>query len=204
MWLTKPAPFWLLGFLIAACGPSQSPDADATEAPADSSLRTEVVREVESLNAMRSRLAQTITSDENVDQATFARVCRPVGKRAQEMARTHGWTVRQIAARYRNPANRLEEGDAEVFERFARAPERLRLWTRDERNGTAGWHYYRRIVVEPSCLACHGAREERPAFVRDNYPEDAAYGFEVGDLRGLYAVFIADSLQAVRTGASFE
>lgn len=84
MWLTT-ALFLLIGALVAACGPSQSPDVDTAEAPADSSLRTEVVREIESLNAMRSRLAQTITSDEDIDQETFARVCRPVGKRAQEM-----------------------------------------------------------------------------------------------------------------------
>lgn len=47
-----------------------------------------------------------------------------------------------------------------------------------------------RITVDRACLACHGAKEERPAFVKENYPGDRAYGFEVGDLRGAYSVFV--------------
>jgi hypothetical protein len=47
--------------------------------------------------------------------------------------------------------------------------------------------------VQPSCLACHGPKDERPAFVKKDYPEDRAYGFEDGDLRGIYAVFVPDT-----------
>jgi hypothetical protein len=49
------------------------------------------------------------------------------------------------------------------------------------------------ITVQPSCLACHGPKDERPAFVKKDYPEDRAYGFEDGDLRGIYAVFVPDT-----------
>ena len=61
-----------------------------------------------------------------------------------------------------------------------------------EQEGQPGFRYYRRIIVEGSCLACHGARESRPQFVKDGYPDDRAYNFEAGDLRGVYSVFIAD------------
>ena len=57
-------------------------------------------------------------------------------------------------------------------------------------NGQAGIRYFRRIVVEPACLACHGEQSARPDFVLQGYPNDRAYGFAVGDLRGLYAVFV--------------
>ncbi|MFO8099786.1 MAG: hypothetical protein R6T83_09240 [Salinibacter sp.] len=33
---------------------------------------------------------------------------------------------------------------------------------------------------------------ERPDFVKEGYPDDRAYGFEPGDLRGIYAVFVPD------------
>jgi hypothetical protein len=49
--------------------------------------------------------------------------------------------------------------------------------------------------VEASCLVCHGAKENRPQFVKDNYPQDLAYNFHVGDLRGMYAVFIPDDMK---------
>lgn len=179
--------------LLAACGEDRPPASSAPTAP-DSALQAEVVREIESLNAMRSRLAGTI-DDEAVDQGTFARVCKPVGQRAQQIASTHGWIVQQIAEKYRNTAHQLDSTGAVAYAHFAEHPDLTRRWTQVEFNGTPGWRYYRRITVEPSCLACHGAKENRPDFVKQNYPDDRAYGFEVGDLRGLYAVFVPDSLR---------
>ena len=50
----------------------------------------------------------------------------------------------------------------------------------------------RRINVEPSCLACHGTKASRPAFIKANYPDDKAFDFTVGDLRGMYAVHLPE------------
>ena len=47
-------------------------------------------------------------------------------------------------------------------------------------------------VYNSACLACHGANDARPEFVKQGYPEDKAFDFEVGDLRGLYSVFVPD------------
>lgn len=48
----------------------------------------------------------------------------------------------------------------------------------------------------PSCLACHGMKTSRPNFVKESYPDDRAFEFKVGDLRGMYAVFIPELQQA--------
>ena len=56
--------------------------------------------------------------------------------------------------------------------------------------GNSRDRYYRRINVESSCLACHGGRNARPQFIKDKYPQDLAFDFNVGDLRGMYSVFI--------------
>jgi len=180
-----------LGLLVGCGGETPSDSADA--AAPDSVLQATVEQEIEALDAMRSRLARTIDED-SVDQGTFARVCKPVGQRANALSDTTGWSVRQIAMKYRNPTNQLDDAGARVYPRFAEHPNRMRRWTRTTLDGTTGWRYYRRIVVEPSCLACHGAQADRPAFVKQNYPDDRAYGFSAGDLRGLYAVFVPDSL----------
>ncbi|MFP4228550.1 MAG: DUF3365 domain-containing protein [Salinivenus sp.] len=49
--------------------------------------------------------------------------------------------------------------------------------------------YARRIPVQPSCTACHGANDERPDFVEKGSPDDRTCGFEPGDLRDIYSVF---------------
>lgn len=42
------------------------------------------------------------------------------------------------------------------------------------------------ILIEPGCLACHGSHidDEVAALLAERYPEDAATGYGVGDLRG--------------------
>ena len=44
----------------------------------------------------------------------------------------------------------------------------------------------RGIAVEPVCLACHGKAlsPETTTALRRHYPDDAATGFDAGDLRG--------------------
>jgi rhodanese-related sulfurtransferase len=110
--------------------------------------------------------------------------------------------VRQIAVRYRNPANAAAPEDSALFAQFEADPDLVDRWLDATHEGTPGQRYVRRIAVQGTCLACHGARDERPAFVVENYPEDRAYGFEVGGLRGLYSVFVPDSTLSARTDPS--
>lgn len=159
-------------------------------------LSTAVV-EIESLDALRSGLASTLegAATEPTLQ-TFKEVCKPVGMRAKQLSEEQGWQVRQVAQKYRNP----EHAPANLYEwqaldQFQKHPELTGFWqpetlTDAAGNSQPGIHYYRRIDVEPSCLACHGAKEGRPQFVKERYPQDLAYNFQPGDLRGMYSVFI--------------
>jgi hypothetical protein len=174
-------------FLASGCGPSESDPADA-ETPPDS-VRQEVEQAIASLNKMRESLAATIDTP-TVDKRTFKRVCQPVGKRAKQISASRGWEVQQLAKKYRNPAHKPDAEARKLHEQFAKSPDLTDTWIRTVRKGREGWRYARRITVQPSCLACHGPKEQRPDFVKQGYPEDRAYGFEAGDLRGLYAVFV--------------
>ena len=195
--------FLFFGALVGmgGCGSSES---SADSQPPDS-IRQAVEREIRALNQMRESLAATIDTP-TVDKSTFQRVCKPVGKRAKEIGAENGWVVQQLAKKYRNPAHKLDPEAETLHEQFAESPGLTDTWVRTVRDNTEGWRYARRITVQSSCLACHGPKEKRPAFVKKGYPDDRAYGFEEGDLRGLYSVFVpasrADTVLSSRTPSS--
>jgi len=149
-----------------------------------------VVKEVEALNSMRSALAMTITGE--ADQATFAQVCKPVGARMKQLMEERGWKVAQLSEKYRNPSNKPDWEAKLAYKMMEDSPELMGLWKQTEMDSEKGVRYFRRIVVEESCLACHGRKADRPEFVKAGYPDDRAYGFKVGDLRGIYSVFVAE------------
>jgi hypothetical protein len=155
------------------------------------------VQEIEALDAMRSGLASSLEGKtEEPTLQTMKEVCRPVGMRAKELSQEHGWQVKQIAKKYRNPDHAPDNLNARIaLARFEQNPDLIGFWDREAIDSQQGTRYYRRINVEASCLACHGFKEHRPQFVQDNYPQDLAYDFHVGDLRGMYTVFIPDEVR---------
>lgn len=184
----------VLAILASGCGGTDSdPAASAvsSDRPPDA-VRQAVEDSIAAIDQMRISLAATIDTP-SVDKSTFKRVCAPVGKRAKKLGSDHNWTVQQLAEKYRNPNHTLDDEAREFYETFASSPDTTGLWVRTTRNGAEGWRYARRITVQHSCLACHGPKEQRPDFVKNGYPDDQAYGFKAGDLRGLYAVFVPDS-----------
>lgn len=180
---------WLVGVLaVTALG-----NAAPAEAQADSGVAAAVLT-IEQVDALRSSLARTfLQTGAPAGKQTFVEVCRPVGQAMKDASAQHGWIGRQVAVKYRNPANAADPEAARMLERFAQDSTLRAVTLRTYVNGRAGTRYLRRITVEPSCLLCHGAREARPAFVREEYPDDRAFDFRAGDLRGAYSVFIPDS-----------
>jgi hypothetical protein len=184
----------------AAEAPADAAPADA-DAPADAGapadtlgLDAATVARVETtiaeIDAMRSALATTFDPDSAVTRATFARVCKPVGMRLKQTAKAHGWRVQQLSHKNRNPAHALDAEVEPVYRRFLDDASLTDVWMASDRDGVRGARYLRRITVEPACLACHGAKDDRPAFVQEGYPDDRAYGFAPGDLRGVYSVTV--------------
>ncbi|WP_218827737.1 Tll0287-like domain-containing protein [Rubricoccus marinus] len=177
----------LVLLVLAGCASEPSSPADGpppTEAQTPEEARVEAA--VAAIDSMRAARAASISPDETVDAETFARVCKPVGMRARALADSTGWTVRQAAIRFRNPANAATPAEAALHERFEADPALAHVWA----DAPGGRLYARRITVTAGCAACHGPRDDRPAFVAERYPDDRAYGFQPGDLRGVYAVFV--------------
>lgn len=153
---------------------------------------SEAVTQIEQLDGMRSQLASGLEgTNTEPTLETFKQVCKPVGMRAKQLSQETGWTVQQIAEKYRNPNHAPKTESAEfALTLFKENPTLVGYWDEETLNGQQGARYFRRINVEASCQVCHGRKGDRPDFVKNNYPQDLAYDFEVGDLRGLYSVFI--------------
>jgi len=171
------------------------------EAPVDPAVLARAVDEMEQLDRLRISLASTLEgSSEEPTMDTMREVCMPVGQRAMAIGQENGWRVRQVASQFRNPdhapADAQETG---VIVLFAKHPEITGLWEPATAEQDVGVNYYRRIDVQASCLACHGSKDSRPAFVKDKYPADRAFNFKPGDLRGMYAVYLPE-VQAALAG----
>lgn len=195
------APVLGLALLLSACGTERAPASPETTPPEtapavagtpppDAALAARVLARVAEVDSLRIARAATIRPGAPVTQETFAEVCQPVGQRVRAIAEAEGWEFRQVALRNRNPANAASAEDARLHERFEAEPALRGLWLEAERDGQRGHRYVQRITMQATCAACHGAREARPAFIAERYPEDRAYGFAPGALRGLYSVFV--------------
>lgn len=174
------------------------------QAEANPAELAKAVEAVENLDALRSGLASYLKdAPEPPTAETMKQVCKPVGMKAMELSKENGWQVKQLAKKYRNPDHALDTPHATMaLAKFEQNPELMGLWEKDTLDGQPGTRYYRRINVEASCLACHGMKNSRPDFVKANYPQDLAYDFKEGDLRGMYAVFIPDVQQALQEAVS--
>jgi hypothetical protein len=119
-------------------------------------------------------------------------VCNVV---APDIAVAHakeGWFLSRITDKPRNSSNRADENQKAILARFA-ADSTLHFiaqWDDPETKET--FHYYKPIRTGEICLQCHGTEAELGKGVREKlaelYPDDEATGYELGDLRGMFAV----------------
>lgn len=97
-------------------------------------------------------------------------------------------SLQRIAERYRNPKDQLKDSlDRAAFAYFQETGAKTPIvWQTN-----SAWYYYRPIyIIMPTCLKCHGSKEDLDALalteIRKHYPNDKATGFQMGDLRGLW------------------
>ncbi len=98
-----------------------------------------------------------------------------------------GILFNNVSDQPRNPGNqadRFELEDMAFYRSHAEAKERARPIVDDQ--GVGYLLYTAPIRIEAYCLKCHGAREDAPGGIRDHYAN--AYGYRVGDLRGVVSI----------------
>lgn len=123
-------------------------------------------------------------------------VCKHDAPRISAAQAKDGWTLSRTALRVRNPANAptdwqrtvLDDWQAQLAAGKVEDPATLE-WS--ETSGSE-FRYMRAIPLGGVCLGCHGPVEQIGAEVKaalaEQYPDDQATGFEVGQLRGAFVV----------------
>ena len=112
-----------------------------------------------------------------------------------------GLYFNNVSDRPRNAKNQADVHELESMAWFRANPAQDERLTeiRDDR-GRTFYHYTAPIWIEPQCLKCHGERSAAPQSVAENY--EAAYGYKVGELRGLMSIKLP--AEAVRDRAHAE
>jgi hypothetical protein len=170
---------------IAAASPVM-----AGTAPAD---RAEEGRAIATAFSTELRTALQAAMAEGGPLAAI-RVCNEEAPRiAAAAAERSGAEVGRTSLKVRNPANRPDEHERAVLRAFEEElepgaegppPERLDVLE----DGRV--RYMSAIVIQPPCLACHGESLAPPVAeaLSALYPEDAARGYELGELRGAFTI----------------
>ncbi|MCP3671116.1 MAG: EAL domain-containing protein [Gammaproteobacteria bacterium] len=100
----------------------------------------------------------------------------------------------------RNPDNMADELELEAMAYFRNNHDQNeRLVSFTNANGEPFYHLSQPIWIEKQCLKCHGDMDEALDTVRENYT--TAYGYKLGDLRGLMSIKLPASIieERIRT-----
>ena len=146
------------------------------------------VRGAKLLLPFKSELKQALLAGMQEGPVHAISVCKDQAPIIAATLSVDGIEIGRTSHRLRNPANVAPGWVDDVLQAYLRegadrTPTTVSL--PDDREG-----YVEPIVLQPLCVACHGASlaPDVAAQISEAYPEDAATGFEVGDLRGVYWV----------------
>ena len=179
------------GLLLSSCGRAPESGAEVSDPaslPDDAAL-AEIGAAV-SKGLMEKLGGQLKAALEAGGPVAAIGVCRSVALplTAAAAQEREGVAVRRTTLKPRNPANAPDGTDREVLEAMAAAESPKPAIRRD---GAAA-RYYQPLVVQELCLKCHGDPAGFPADLVEalalHYPEDAATGYALGELRGAIRV----------------
>lgn len=116
---------------------------------------------------------------------------------ADDISQASGWTVARSSHRLRNPANAPDDFTAAAIAEFLQRqadgdkPETMVKAAIREENGKRVFRMVKAIPTGEVCLACHGGASVKPdvaAAIAEVYPDDAARGFMIGEMRGVFTL----------------
>ncbi|MCP3850774.1 MAG: DUF3365 domain-containing protein [Gammaproteobacteria bacterium] len=90
--------------------------------------------------------------------------------------------------RYRNPKNKPDAFELEALN-FFKKEDASDYYDRFENNQ---YRYTQPLFVKKACLRCHGDPAEAPPEVIEKYGDKQAFGYKIGDVRGIISVKLPD------------
>lgn len=157
-----------------------------------------VLEKLEQLTKTRDQLAMTLVTSKvtpkEVTPEVFKAVCSPIGQELNRWSKEMGYQARQLSHKARNPKNLLSPQDPKLvtFLNSSKTPPdyvtQEEIW--ESQKGTS---LIKPIYITEGCLVCHGAQAKIPPFIKSKYPKDQALDFKIGELRGIFWVWLPDS-----------
>jgi hypothetical protein len=121
------------------------------------------------------------------------------------LAHYYGVNLKRTALRYRNPDNKPDTLDRIMLENMEKeAAQGAEPGPKSIKFSSGEAVYYSPIIMKPLCLQCHGIKtrgdiqDEVWAKIRELYPEDVAYDFNLNELRGAWGVLFPNEYRARR------
>jgi len=110
----------------------------------------------------------------------------------QKLRQKEGYIITFSAIKYRNQRNSATPFEARLISSFKSDKNFKKFWTVTMMGGRSYSRLIKPVFAEKSCLACHGPREKRPAFISARYPDDKSFAFKEGEIMGLISVYMPD------------
>jgi len=162
---------------------------------ADDAMAAEARSQVKSFaGTLKHALVSAIKSDGPVSAIGVCNVAAP--EIADEQSKATGWKIGRTSAKLRNGNNAPDAWEAKVLAIFAEKKaaggdlKTMQFYETVDVDGKKTFRYMKAIPVGKPCLTCHGDNLKPPlaAKLKQLYPQDAATGFKLGDLRGAFTL----------------
>jgi len=98
----------------------------------------------------------------------------------------HKVVVRTVSDRPRNPQNQANAFELKQIQYFKSHPNIEDAFIQNENT----FSYTKPLYIQPSCLKCHGKREDAVPSIRKKYTK--AYNYKLGEIRGLLNIKIQE------------
>ncbi len=112
-----------------------------------------------------------------------------IGKISQEYPNwdKSGFTFENVSDDPRNPEHTADIYEKSAIEYFRNNPKEQILFKPIKHDDGKDYYLYARpIWTEQYCLECHGEKEKAPKLIQEKY--EKAYGYKVGELRGILSI----------------
>ncbi|PJZ45869.1 Tll0287-like domain-containing protein [Leptospira brenneri] len=109
-----------------------------------------------------------------------------------QLGQKHKVELRRITSKPRNISNSLSPEEEKIFLEIEKLKTNEGVFPHQTRTSDDSVTFYIPIPVMGFCLQCHGnsneIQKETKQILNQEYPNDKAIGYKVGELRGLFSV----------------
>lgn len=182
----------IFSILFSACGKKVEKAEPAPPVISDDQLlETASVKLIDRFSRELKNELMTAINEGGAQNAIT--VCREMAPQIAAANSGEFWSIKRVTDKNRNPDNLATEHEMVIMAKFAETtPPAVSVAEWIQGDSARTYRYYQPIRVGQLCLKCHGSSDTIDSKVkmvlRDEYPDDKAVDYRLGDLRGMFVV----------------